>query len=427
MTSDEFFNFLNTHWLQMILLPILLVCSAFFSATETSLFNLTRAQLLRLSQGTRGGRIAAYLMRRPRQILNTLLLCNLLVNVAYTGISAVIILNLGKFDLGGWLAAVSLVPLLALILLGEVTPKTVALLTGERLATLAAGPLLLIEKILRPVLWGMDKFLVLPMTRLIAPRPAGNADISADELASLLDLSARRGVINLETNVLLQEIVSLTDIRVGDIMVPRVDMIACEVTSPPEEVAATFRKSRLRRLPVYEGDIDHILGIVHAKRFLLSSGTALCELLAKVPFVPEAANAEKVLTLFRVTRTQMAVVVDEYGGTAGLVTLEDVLEQIVGDIPSPGDVERPPVERLSESEYLVDAALGIHEWGDVFGTDLQARRVSTVGGFVTSLLGRIPQVGQTVAYRNLRFTILTMAGRRIGRMKLELLTGEAKI
>ena len=145
------------------------------------------------------------------------------------------------------------------------------------------------------------------------------------------------------------------------------------------------------------------------------------ELLAKAPFVPEAANIERVLLQFRVTRTQMAIVVDEYGGTAGLVTLEDVLHEIVGEIPDPNAAERYHVERISNREYLIDGELGIHQWADVFPTDLSRRRISTVGGFVTSQLGRMPKVGDRVTHRNLRFIVESMRGRRIQTLRLELL------
>jgi CBS domain containing-hemolysin-like protein len=208
-------------------------------------------------------------------------------------------------------------------------------------------------------------------------------------------------------------------------MVPRVDVVAYDVNDPPAGLLETFRRTRLRKIPVYDGTIDNVLGVVHAKRLLLNPDAPLRELVVDVPFVPEAANIERVLLQFRVTQTQMAVVVDEYGGTAGLVTLEDVLEEIVGDIPDPDEVDRgPAVQKLSDTEYLLDGDLAVHEWSDVFGTDLAERRLSTVGGFVTSLLGRVPRVDDTVTYSNLRFTVESVRRRRVGKLRLELLQEE---
>ncbi|MFB3891722.1 MAG: hemolysin family protein [Phycisphaerae bacterium] len=418
-------EFVSAHLPELIVLPALLVLSACFSGSETALFNLTRAQLHRFLHGGRAGQLVVMLMRRPRRLLNVLLLGNMIVNTAYAGMSAYLVLELNsKVGLPGVLAAaVSFAPLLVLILLGEVAPKSMAMVLGERMALLAAPAVEGIGRLLAPLLWVLDRVFVTPLTRMISPRPSAAPNITADELAALLDLSARRGVINLQAGAMLQEIVSLTDLRARDIMVPRVDMVAVEASWPADRVVEVLKKSRLRRVPVYEGDVDHVLGVVHAKRVLLNPGRPLRELVAKAPFIPEAANVERVLTQFRVTRTQTALVVDEYGGTAGLVTLEDVLEEIVGDLPDPHRSDRRLVERISRSEYLVDGELGVHEWADVFQTNLGGRRISTVGGFVTSLLGRIPREGDVVVYRNLRFTVQSMRRRRIEKLRLELLEG----
>jgi len=262
--------------------------------------------------------------------------------------------------------------------------------------------------------------------RILAPRSAGQTQITAKELTSVLDLSARRGIIGHDANALLQEIIELTDLRVSDIMVPRVDMIAYDVDSPPAGLLDLFRRSGLRRIPVYERDIDHVLGLVHAKRLLLQPEGPLRDLVAPVLFVPEAANVERLLIQLRTQRAQTAFVVDEYGGTAGLVTLQDVLEEIVGDIPEPGEGDREPaVRQVGPRAYLLNADLAIHEWADAFRMDLSGRRISTVGGFVVSRLGRIARVGDVVTYRNLRFRVESMRRSRIGQLRLELMEGTA--
>jgi len=419
MTLGEF---LAGQVLQFIIMALLLCASGFFSGTETALFSLSRGQLQRLSQGGATGRVVAMLQQSPRELLNTLLLGNMLVNVAYAGIAAVQVLLFKKAGGSSLIAAAaSLGALLVLILLGEVTPKILALNMQVRWARLAASPLLVIRKGLAIPLWVVDRLIVSPLTRIIAPQPAGGGDITAEELSALMDLSAKRGLIDRDTNALLQEIIELTALRVCDIMVPRVDMVAYDVADSPQGLIDLFRASNLRKIPVYEGDIDHILGVVHAKRLMLNPDQSLRELLVEVPFVPEAATVERLLLQFRVTRTQMAIVVDEYGGTAGLVTLEDALEEIVGDIPAPDEAEQgPAVRKIAENEYLLDGDLAIHEWQDAFGMDLSQRRISTVGGFVTMLLGRVPREGDVVTYRNLRFEVLSMRRRRVATIKLRL-------
>ncbi|HAU38428.1 MAG TPA: hypothetical protein DCX07_12035 [Phycisphaerales bacterium] len=408
---------------ELVLLLGLLAMSGFFSGSETSLFNLTAGQLYRMRNAGRAGRMVVLLMKRPRRVLNTLLLGNMLVNVAYASIASVMILHASDaWGLAGWQAfLVNLAPLLVLILLGEVAPKMLALVIGEKWALAAAVPLTTIGRVFRPLLAAMEVTLVSPLTRLFAPRPAAGGDITAEELNALLDLSAKRGILDHSVNELLQEIVALTDLRVGDIMVPRVDMIAHDLHAPPAELVEKFRATRLRKIPVYEGDLDHVLGVVHAKRMLLNPGADPRGLVVKVPFVPEAGSVERALLQFRVTRTQMAIVVDEYGGTAGLVTLHDIVEEIVGEIPEPAERSpAPAVERLGPREFLLDGNLAIHDWADAFKMDLSGKRISTIGGFVTSLLGRIARVGDTVTYRNLSFAVESMRRRRIDRLRLTL-------
>jgi CBS domain containing-hemolysin-like protein len=334
----------------------------------------------------------------------------------------VIVLDLQRLrGAGAWvLAAASLGPLLVLILTGEVVPKMVGMLVAERWAVTAAAPLTVLRRAFSGVIRLLQAALVSPLVQIFAPVRAGGSDISSDELAALLDLSARRGTLDRQVNVLLQEIVELADLRVRDIMVPRVDMISYDVNGPRAGLVKLLCQSRLRRIPVYERNVDNILGVIPAKLVLFQPDTPLRDLVVKVPFVPEAADVERTLLQLRVRRAQMAIVVDEYGGTAGLVTLEDVLEEIVGDIPDRHEHAGPLVEKAATGHYFIDGDLAIHEWADAFDIDLKGRRISSVGGFVTYLLGRIPAAGDAATYRNLKFTVVSMRRRRIGKIEVHL-------
>jgi CBS domain containing-hemolysin-like protein len=418
----SFGEFLGGHLWQGLGLLVLLACSAFASGSETALFSLSRGQLYRLAHQGAAGRLAAALMKTPRRTLNALLMLNMLVNVAYAGTSALLVVRMEQAGFAHWsLAAAAVAALLVLILAGEVVPKIVAFAMEGRWAVWAAPVLTVVEKVLRPLLWVLDRAIVTPLTLLIAPRAAYQPEITAEELGALLDLSAKQGLIDRDANELLQEIVELTDLRVGDIMVPRVDVVAYDVDDPPAGLIGLLARTRLRKIPVYRGDIDHVLGVIQGKRLLLEPGRPLEQLVVKAPFVPESANVERLLVQFRVTRTQLAIVVDEFGGMAGLVSLQDVLEEIVGDLPDPRDRQQEAaVQRLGAGRYLVEGDLAIHDWADLFGIDLSGRRISTVGGFVVSLLGHIPRVGEQAAYRNLRFTVHAMRGRRVSQLLLEL-------
>ncbi|MHC4294667.1 MAG: hemolysin family protein [Planctomycetota bacterium] len=417
-------EYLWDHWWRFVVLLGLLGCSGFFSGTETALFNLTRGQLYRLSQSkSRIARLVASMMGAPRRVLQTLLLGNMIVNVAYSAVAAILVLALNRRGLPAWatVAAAGL-PVLVLILIGEVTPKMLAYRLRERWALLSAAPLEVISRLFSPVVRILERTTIAPLARLIAPRIAGGEEITPTELGAMLDLSARRGLIGRDAGALLQEIVQLTDIRVSEIMVPRVDVVAYDADHARAGLVELFHRTRLRKIPVYSGDIDHILGVVHAKHILLNPSATIRSLVTEVPFLPEAANIERALLQLRRVGKQMAIVVDEYGGVAGLVTLEDIIEQIVGDIEETRQVETvPPVQGLSDTEYILSGDLGIHEWVEAFRIDLSGRRISTIGGFVVSLLGRIPSVGDEANYRNLRFKVEAMRGRRISRLHLKLL------
>ena len=416
-------EFLARHLWRLMTMVALLAASSFFSGTETALFSLSRGQLQRLRHGSRAGQSAAALMNRPLDLLQGLLLGNMLVNVAYAGVAALITFDLLEADAPGGLAAVVfLAPLLVLILLGEVFPKMVAITYARRWAALAAAPATVFLRVAWPALWVLGRGLVQPLTRVLVSGRPQPSEITPEELAAVMALSAKRGAIGYDAHALLQEIIQLSDLRVSDIMVPRVDMVAYDIHDSPHGLAELFRRTHLRKIPVFDGDLDNVLGVIHAKRLLLHPDAPLRELVTQAPFVPEAASVERVLLQFRLTRTQMALVVDEYGGTAGLVTLEDVLEEVVGDIPDPHQRARDTaVEDCGGGTYLLDGDLAIHEWADAFKMNLAGKRISTIGGFVTARIGRIPQVSDTVTYRNLRFTVIEMRRRRVGRLKLELL------
>ena len=417
-------QFFWSHAAQEVALAALVLCSGFFSGSETALFSLTRGQLYRLrGSPNRIQHLVASLMLRPQRLLNTILMGNMLVNVAYASIAALVIMDLERAGAPAWSVAVaSLVPLGVLILAGEVAPKMVAFVLGLRWAEAVAVPMSLLGKAMLAPLWVLDALLVTPLTRVIAPRPQQTPDVTAEELGALLQLSAKRGVISRDVGQLIQEIHELSDLRVRDIMVPRVDLISYDVQGPRAGLMELFRRTHLRKIPVFEGDIDQIVGVVHAKRLLMDPAADLADLVVKVPFVPEPASLEQVLLRFRTMGTQMGIVVDEYGGTAGLVTLVDVLEEIVGDIADDHELAAAPAfEQLSETQYRIAGDLAIHDWADAFKIDLGSGHISTVGGFITSLLGHLPHVGETVTYRNLEFTVESMAGRRIGKLLLRLL------
>lgn len=408
---------------QMGILAMGLLASAIFSGTETALFSLSSKDRKQLENSTSfWTRRTVWLIHRPGRTLNAMLLGNMIANIAYASVSAVAILDLERSGAAAWLvAAATIAPLLALIFLGEVIPKMLAYGVARRWAATAGGFIAALELVFRPILWFMDTLLVGPMIRICLPAPKPAGDISIAELSTLTELSVRRGVVDNQAASILQEIIGLDSRCASDVMVPRVEIIACEIDAGREALAEIFRRTHLRKVPIYRGDLDTMLGIVHARRFLTEPETPIGDLVQPAFYLPEPANLEQVLRQFRRTHRQSAIVVDEYGGTAGLITLQDVLEVIVGEIPGGFDRGTQAIERISDREYVVPGHLPIHDWWSMVSDTPLHPRISTVGGYVNHLLGRLPRVGDGGVYRNLRFTVLSLRSHGIHSVRIELL------
>jgi len=234
----------------------------------------------------------------------------------------------------------------------------------------------------------------------------------------LIEQVRKRGLITADENKLLTEIIQLGFLKVRDCLRPRVDMIACEVTDSTQQAREKMEKNRLTKLPVYAGTIDNIVGLVHLRQLLLEADTSLDKLVRKVHFVPEQKTVESLLEFFRKTGTDTAIVVDEYGGIAGSVCLEDIAEELLGPIEITDGIE--PIEQIGPFEYRLAGNLAIHDWAEAFGIDPVEIRISTLAGLVTTLLGKIPKTGDTARLKNLKFTVERVQKRRIETVVLTL-------
>jgi len=208
---------------------------------------------------------------------------------------------------------------------------------------------------------------------------------------------------------------------VRDVMTPRVDMVTYNLKDPLDTALATIRRTLLSKLPVYEGQIDNLLGVVYARQLLLDGPRADIRSLVKpVQYVPEFQTLERVLGLFQKTRSQMAIVVDEFGGVVGLITMEDVVEQMVGEIYNVHDAGGPAVQKVAPDEYLVAGDLSVVDWTDAFGVRVAAAGTTTVAGLLAAILKRIPRVGDTVTLEHLEMRVETMRGKRVEKVRLHI-------
>lgn len=413
------------------LLPVLLVMSGFFSGTETALFSLSGASRARLARD-RGliGRAVHTLLVNPRMLLITLMFGNMLANVSYFVISSVLLLKLNAVHANPLVITVAtFTPLLVIIVFGEVLPKLLANTAQITWVRATAIPMLAVHRFINPLRLVLNQWLISPLSRLIEPR-SRPAALSPGELEALIQLSQQRGVIDRSEEQLLREVVALSQMRVRQVMVPRVDIHWVDQDESPRALRRLIEITRLTKFLVCRGDLDHVQGIVYARQFLLAAAAeqpgrpmTIRSVTRNVRFVPEQQRVDQLITEFRRQGMQMAVVVDEYGGTAGLVTLKDVLERLVGDLDmdeAPGEGEANPAQPLGEGRWQVSGRLAVRDWAEAFGQRRVPEEVVTVGGLITAKLGRIPRIGDAISLGNLRMKVRSMDRGRVESVLLEL-------
>jgi len=403
----------------VLLLLLLVACSAFFSGSETAFFNITQRQIKQFEVSpVRLQRLTARLLRRPGHLLNCLLFGNMMVNVLFYAVSSVLVVRLGHAWGLGAATVAAFATFLILVLFGEILPKSLTYSSARSLAVAAALPAFLVVRILGPITSVFRILFLEPVLRILFGSARRPRVTTLAEFRSLVDLSRRRGLIGEDENRLLGEMVELSLLKVRHVMQPRVDMIACDVAESPEAARKLMQEHQLTKIPVYAGSVDNVIGLVALRQLFLKPGVPLDRLVQPVQFVPEQKTVESLLEFFRQTETDMAVVVDEYGGIAGSVWLEDIAEEFFGRIATPPSLE--PIKLLGPFQYRLAGDLAIHDWAEVFGIDLEETRVATIGGLVTALLGRIPRKGDTAYIGNLKFTVERVRRHRIETVVLSL-------
>jgi len=403
---------------QIALMLLLLVGSAFFSGAETAFFNLSRRQIKLLGESKhRLQKLTAKLLDKPGQLLNCFLFGNMTVNVLFYAVASVLTIRL-KDQSGLTAAFAALASFVTLVLFGEILPKSVAYANSRSLSMIAALPAFLCLQIFAPIEFVFKFFILEPFLRLFLGPQRHPKTISVGEFKSLIETTRKQGLITADENKLLTEVIELGYLKVRHVMRPRVDMIACAVTDSSKTAREIMEKNHLTKLPVYVRTIDNIIGVVHLRQILLKAHVPLDKIVQQVHFVPEQKTVESLLEFFRRSRTDMAIVVDEYGGIAGSVRLEDIAEELFGQFEITSQIE--PVEKTGPFEYRLAGNIAIHDLADVFGIDLAETRLVTIGGLVTALLGKMPKIGDVAHLKNLKFTVERVRKRRIETLMLTL-------
>jgi CBS domain containing-hemolysin-like protein len=412
--------------LELIGVGVLILLNAFFVAAEYALVTARRTRIIELHhQGNRRARAVLKITSDPQQFIAAM---QLGVTLTSLGIGA-----LGEQALArafeSWLATVLAVILAYLILtyfhvvIGELVPKGVALGHAEGTALWVAAPVRAFFTLFAPFVWVLRRSTDAVLHLLgLEPPSAEREPLSEVELRMLLSRSSEQGEIEHEEQQMIDKVFVFGDKDVADVMVPRPEVVAISAELPPEEALAAVLDSPYTRYPVYGESLDDVIGVLHVRDLFTAvhdrglASVRLTEIVRPAYIVPETKDLASLLQEFRKTNNHFAVVVDEYGGMAGICTLEDLLEEIVGEIEDEFDVAEVQIEQLDDDTYRIDGMFPIDEFNERFGTSLPDDDFHTLAGFVFGQLGRAPQPGDDVQFDGMRFDVLEVDGSRIEKL-----------
>jgi CBS domain containing-hemolysin-like protein len=375
------------------------LCLAAFAATaETALTSVSRLRMRSLAEtGDRAARRVVRLHEQPNAYLSTILMVNTLAVIVASTVTTLLVAD--RWGSGAEAPATAVLSVVVLVAC-EILPKSVALRFNEQAARLVSGPVMLLTRVLRPVVFLLT-FLSSRLVRLVARGDVPGPFVTEEELKMLLAVSEREGVVEEEEREMISGVLELTDKVAREVMVPRVDVIAIDVRSTVEDVTRLINQTGHSRIPLYEDSIDNVVGLIYAKDLLRVCATdsppSLREMAREPYFTPELKRAGELLIEMRKRKVHMAIVVDEYGGTAGIVTIEDLIEEIVGDIRDEYDATEPEeIQFISDREVLVNARVALDDIKALLHLPIEDVEADTIGGLVYERLGSIPKPGATV-------------------------------
>ena len=405
------------------LLALCLILSAFFSASETAFAALPRARLLHLTRtGRSGASRVSNLIQRPERFLATVLLSNNLVNTAAAALATVLIVEMiGNPSIAVLISTIGVT--LILLIFCETLPKTIAWHRSEMVAFAVSRPLSLVGQFLSPVVAVLQWFTTMVSRSLGIT--ASSHHVGEEEIRTLIAAGAQTGTVEAEEAELLEKVFRFGDRQMREVMTPRPEIVWLEKGSTLSQFLEIYRDSSHTRFPVYEGSKENVIGILSVKDVLsgLSSGditpdSDVTALLREAYIVPETKSVSDTFAEMRQGRHTVALTFDEFGGIAGLATTKQLLEVIVGQVADEGHEREEAVTHLGGDSYRVDAAVGISEINDELGIDIPEGDYQTLAGFVLDQLGRIPDTGDALEFRDLTIKVIEMDGPRIDEVEL---------
>ena len=401
--------------LKISLLFVLLCVSGFFSGSETALFSLGHGKLKGFANGRLPRkRLIARMMESPVRVLATILLGNTFVNIAASSLGENII---SRFLRGEGAIVISTLAMTSLILVfGEVTPKTIAVQKPEAIASWIIGPLNVFSTLISPVRRVLRRTTELLLALLGVQAIRRGHELSEEELRTMVDIGFSEGVVNRLEREIIHRVFAFQDKTVQQVMTPSVQVVRLSVDTPPQEALRILKERHFSRAPIYEGEEDHIIGVLYIKDFIqMLETSSLRDLIRQVQFVPETRRIDSLFNEFRTGRHHFAVVIDEYGVFCGVVTMDDLLEEIVGEAFS-GFQPKDLFRWISPNAALVKGVMELEMFNRKMGTNLIDPDAQSIGGCVINRLGRIPETKERLKIGELEFEIVKAEPNRIVRM-----------
>lgn len=411
----------TTNWIELIVIIVGVIGSAFFSSSETALTSLNVFKIRQMEEnGVENSSLVRKLTDDIGKVLTTILIGNNIVNIVTTTVATIFFTDL--FGPSGAIIS-TIVLTLTILIFGEVTPKNIASSSSEKVALKVAKPIKFFDFILKPMsffLQAITNFL----TRLLIGENTQKGDLVTEEdLKTIVDVSEEQGVINDQESEIINNVFEFGDSDVEDIMTARTNMEAIAVDMEDRELKDFLKNCKHSRIPVYGKSIDNIIGILHMKDIVafIAEDKALNieEMIRPAFYVYDNMHIFDLFKSMRGENVSLAIVIDEYGGTSGIVTIEDIVEELVGEIEDEYDTHLESILKINDKEYLVNPSIHINDFNDYFDTDLVQIKNDSIGGFLIDNLGRIPKLGDAIEADGIKITVV-----QINRYKLEMLKVE---
>ena len=407
---------------QIISLGILLLCSAFFSASETSLMTLSKIRLRQMVDSeVKGAEIINKLLKNPSKLLGGILVGNNVANIGASALATSLAINYWGNSGKAVGVATGIMTILVLIF-GEITPKSLASQNSEKVSLKVAKPISVITFILTPLITVLI-YITNSFIKILGGQVGKQRHfITEEELKTMVSVSHEEGVLEGEEKQMIYNVFEFGDSQAKDVMTPRTDMIVANVSSTYEELIKIFKEEQFSRLPIYQETVDNIIGVLYIKDLIFFEGVKeefSIEKHMRVPyFTYEYKSTVDLFADMRLNRVPIAILLDEYGGTAGIVTIEDLVEEIVGDIEDEYDDDTDKIEVIKEDEYIVDGDTKISMVNEMIGLNIESDDFDSIGGFVTGIHGRLPKTGETINYNDTKFIIQNTSKNRIIKLKI---------